>query len=245
MTKRSNGRSWYQRKRWIIPSLLFFPPLGILLLWKSHWPHAGKISGSMLSGLILLSALSGDPNQSQTGATAIQPSASQTTKASTDLEATSEVISAEPPLAFDRAFSSATTATELLSTAESADDWKRVADNWNAAMAALSEIPNNSDYSTQANTKTEEYSRNYTYALEQIEAIEQIEAARIAEAAARQRQLEEQSIQAVIEEPSQGGYVSGTCKDLRSRGVGSNFTPGDPNYTARRDRDQDGIACES
>ena len=39
------------------------------------------------------------------------------------------------------------------------------------------------------------------------------------------------------------GYVSGSCKYLRTLGL-SRFTPGDPNYTRRRDRDGDGIACE-
>ena len=38
-------------------------------------------------------------------------------------------------------------------------------------------------------------------------------------------------------------YVAGSCKYLRSLGL-SKFTPGDPNYTSRRDRDNDGVACE-
>jgi flagellar biosynthesis GTPase FlhF len=40
------------------------------------------------------------------------------------------------------------------------------------------------------------------------------------------------------------GYVEGTCKELREKGVGRGFRPGDPNYTPKRDRDNDGIACE-
>ena len=39
------------------------------------------------------------------------------------------------------------------------------------------------------------------------------------------------------------GYVAGSCKYLKSLGL-SRFTPGDPNYTSRRDRDNDGVACE-
>ena len=39
------------------------------------------------------------------------------------------------------------------------------------------------------------------------------------------------------------GYVAGSCKYLRSLGL-SRFTPGDPNHTRRRDRDNDGVACE-
>ena len=39
------------------------------------------------------------------------------------------------------------------------------------------------------------------------------------------------------------GYMSGSCKYLRTLGL-SRFTPGDPNYTSQRDRDNDGVACE-
>ena len=40
-----------------------------------------------------------------------------------------------------------------------------------------------------------------------------------------------------------GRYIAGSCKYLKSLGL-SRFTPGDPNYTSRRDRDNDGVACE-
>lgn len=48
-----------------------------------------------------------------------------------------------------------------------------------------------------------------------------------------------------VSQPASGSreYVAGTCKYLRSLGL-SRFTPGDPNYTRRRDRDGDGVACE-
>lgn len=42
---------------------------------------------------------------------------------------------------------------------------------------------------------------------------------------------------------SSQGYVDGSCKYLNSLGL-SGFTPGDPNYTSSRDRDNDGVACE-
>ncbi len=41
------------------------------------------------------------------------------------------------------------------------------------------------------------------------------------------------------------GYVAGTCAYLKSIGLGNKFRPGDPNYTPERDRDSDGVACES
>lgn len=40
------------------------------------------------------------------------------------------------------------------------------------------------------------------------------------------------------------GYIAGNCEDLKSKGL-SDFRPGDPNYTKRRDGDADGVACES
>ena len=42
---------------------------------------------------------------------------------------------------------------------------------------------------------------------------------------------------------SADGFISGSCKDLNNMGLG-NFQSGDPNYSDRRDRDQDGWACE-
>jgi Excalibur calcium-binding domain len=43
--------------------------------------------------------------------------------------------------------------------------------------------------------------------------------------------------------PASSGYVAGTCKQLKAKGLGR-FSPGDANYTSARDRDSDGIACE-
>ena len=40
-----------------------------------------------------------------------------------------------------------------------------------------------------------------------------------------------------------GYYIDGTCKDLKAPGLGP-FYPGDANYTSKRDRDSDGVACE-
>lgn len=43
--------------------------------------------------------------------------------------------------------------------------------------------------------------------------------------------------------PNASGFVEGSCASLKALGIG-NFKPGDPNYTAKRDGDDDGIACE-
>jgi len=47
MSKHQDGRKWHQQKRWVIGSLLLFPPLGIPLLLLTRWPRAGKIGGSI------------------------------------------------------------------------------------------------------------------------------------------------------------------------------------------------------
>lgn len=39
------------------------------------------------------------------------------------------------------------------------------------------------------------------------------------------------------------GFIPGTCGDLKAQGLGP-FYPGDANYIPKRDRDNDGIACE-
>jgi micrococcal nuclease len=44
-------------------------------------------------------------------------------------------------------------------------------------------------------------------------------------------------------EINKDGFIKGTCASLNKLGLG-NFERGDPNYTAARDRDEDGIACE-
>jgi endonuclease YncB( thermonuclease family) len=43
--------------------------------------------------------------------------------------------------------------------------------------------------------------------------------------------------------PDASVYIEGSCASLNDMGLG-NFRPGDPNYTAGRDGDKDGVACE-
>lgn len=43
--------------------------------------------------------------------------------------------------------------------------------------------------------------------------------------------------------PDASGFIEGSCATLKALGIG-NFKPGDPNYTAKRDGDDDGVACE-
>lgn len=249
MTKRINSKQWYQKKHWIIASLLLFPPLGIPLLWKTRWPRASKIGGSVLSGLILLTAITGEATEP----TATQPSSPTAAITKTAQGSQPSTIATEPPPAYDHAIATATAATENVSSASTAADWSRIVRDWDRALDALAKIPQSSDYYAQSEVKVADYSRSYDYAVEQMEISQAAETAATEQSAAEQREAETQAIQveappiqaAVVEMPAQGSYTSGTCKDLRAMGVGSNFTPGDANYTSSRDRDNDGVACES
>ena len=242
MSKHQSNRKWYQQKRWILGSLLLFPPLGIPLLWMTRWPRAAKIGGSVLSGILLLSVLTGESSE-QTVSTDAPPS----------LEA-AEPIAAEPVVstAYKNAIAEATAATEDLAAAESSTDWEQIASRWQSALSSLGDIPISSDDYSQAQVKIAEYERNYDYAVSQKTAVEVAEAEaqrraeeQAAEAEAQRQAAAQEAERVVPVVEAQGSYVSGTCKELRASGIGSDFRPGDANYTSARDRDNDGIACES
>jgi len=173
--------------------------------------------------------------------------------------ATAPVV-AEPVVsaAYEEAMAKATATTAEIAVAETSEDWEQIADQWQAALSSLDDIPLSSSDHRQAQEKIAEYQRNYDYAISQQAAIEAAESEAIAQqqAEAQAMLLEGSAIaqqQALSQEPemlmpvveAQGGYVSGTCKDLKAMGVGSDFRPGDANYTSARDRDGDGVACES
>ncbi len=238
MSTRYSRPKWYQQKRWIIGSLLLFPPLGVPLLWLTHWPRAGKIGGSILSGLLLLSALAGESNEPKT------VSAERPVVAAAEAPPQTAAIATT---AYEEAISAATAATEKLADAESSTDWERISDQWQRALSSLGDIPTDSSDYSQAQLKIAQYQRNYDYAIAQREVAESAAAAAIAQEQQREAEIAQRQAAAialsVVE--VEGSYVSGTCKELRASGVGSDFTPGDANYTQSRDRDNDGIACES
>ena len=232
VSKNHNSRKWYQQKRWVIGSLLIFPPLGIPLLWLTRWPRAGKVSGSVLSGILLLSVLTGEGSELTT-VNAPSPNIEAP-------EVPARVDSAPSP-AYEDAIAEATAATVELAAAESPADWTGIADRWQKAIASLRDIPISSGDYSQAQVKIAEYERNYDYAISQKAVIESAEAEAIA-----QQQIAAQQAEIVVPiVEAQGSYVSGTCKKLKASGVGSDFRPGDANYTSGRDRDNDGVACES
>jgi hypothetical protein len=238
MPKLQNNRQWYQQKRWILGSLLLFPPLGIPLLWLTRWPRAGKVGGSIISSILLLSMLSGEAKEPTV--TSVEPSTIEATEAPTKTE---PIESA----AYGEAISEATAASEETTVAESSEDWDRVASRWQRALSSLGDIPIGSDDYRLAQFKIAEYQRNYDSAVAQRDATElaEVEAITQQQAAAAeiaQQQMEEQAALSVVE--TEGGYMSGTCDNLKASGL-SDFTPGDANYTPARDRDGDGVACES
>ncbi|MBD1895915.1 SH3 domain-containing protein [Coleofasciculus sp. FACHB-129] len=60
------SRKWYQKKRYILPSLIFLPPVGIILVWLSRWTRSAKIAATVLSGLIWIGTFAGQPKTPQT-----------------------------------------------------------------------------------------------------------------------------------------------------------------------------------
>ncbi|MGI8934162.1 MAG: excalibur calcium-binding domain-containing protein, partial [Phormidesmis sp.] len=222
---------------------LLFPPLGIPLLWLTRWPLAGKVGGSIVSGVLLLSVLTSEANEPT--AVTVEPPAIETTEAPTPAEPA-------PSPAYQEAIAAATAATAELATAKSSADWNSIAGRWQSAIASLGDIPISSDDYSQAQVKLAEYERNYGYAISQKDAVEAAAAAAIAQQQAEEQAAVQQQQAAAAQETqvalpveSEDSYMSGTCKELKASGVGSDFTPGDANYTSARDRDNDGVACES
>ena len=71
-----NARKWYQKKRIILPLVLFFPPLAIPLIWLSRWSRSAKIGTTVLSGLILIAMIAGQSETPQT--TSLTPASPST-----------------------------------------------------------------------------------------------------------------------------------------------------------------------
>lgn len=184
---------------------------------------------------------------SETPAVSVEPPA----QASATVPAKPAAISTA---AYEDALFEATAATAELAVAESPTDWERIASRWQSALSSLNDIPLSSSDYDQVQAKIAEYERNYEYVIAQKAAIELAAAEAITQAQAAEELIAQQPLEAeaiaqaapllAIEEP-QGEYVDGTCKMLKASGVGSNFRPGDANYTSARDRDNDGVACES
>jgi hypothetical protein len=239
MPKSSSDKNWYHQKRWIISTLAFFPPMGIFLLSRSNWPQWVKVSGSVLSGLFLLSVLTGEPDKAGSASNTSTPAKAESIEPA-NVPDRAQSVSAQPPEAYQKAIGAASSATEIVSIAEFSEEWDRAAQVWQGAIDLLSEIPVNSSYYSLSQSKIAEYQGNYD------DAVRQVAMLTAAEMAVEQQAVAEREPEPVpISIASGSSYASGTCKDLQASGVGSDFTPGDANYTSARDRDNDGAACES
>ena len=69
-------RKWHQKKRFILPALVFFPPLGIPLIWLSPWSRNAKIGATIVSGLLMMGALADSPQTATQSASNSAPVAS-------------------------------------------------------------------------------------------------------------------------------------------------------------------------
>jgi hypothetical protein len=59
-------RKWHQKKRYIILSLIIFPPLGIPLVWLGKWHQNVKIGATVASTVLLMVALAAPPKEAKT-----------------------------------------------------------------------------------------------------------------------------------------------------------------------------------
>ncbi len=69
-------RKWHQKKRYIILSLIIFPPMGIPLVWLSKWNRNVKIGASVASTILFILALAAPPEETKT-ANKINPEPNQ------------------------------------------------------------------------------------------------------------------------------------------------------------------------
>lgn len=159
--------AWYKKSWLIITLLVFFPFVGIPLVWTSQWSKNKKIGTSIVSGIWLLALFIQDPNPTPT----IRAQESQQ-ELSVEEPAAAEVaqVEASPPPVVDRTFADAVNqamaASEASQTATSQDDWDSVANLWDAAVSQMESVPAlNADYAT-AQLKVNEYQQNLDYAKE-------------------------------------------------------------------------------
>lgn len=257
-TAHSAPKTKYPQKRWVIGSLGLLPPLGIALVLMAIANPAPEAENLPVAEQPVTTAILETPVVSQP--VAEQPVKPTVAKAPAAPPAPqpkpAKPAPAVPPAAYKQAIALATTATQDRATATTSEDWAKIADTWQTSMNALNEISDGGSFAAQARSKQKEYQINYEFAIAQMNAALVTER----KASAQQQRWEQEErfaqrqreaaaaarIQAALPAAEEsGGYVSGSCSSLRARGVGSNFRPGDANYTSGRDRDGDGVACES
>lgn len=204
MTNSRDTRNWYQKKRWIFIWLIFFPPLGLILLWITRWSRWAKTVGTSISIFFLIVGLGGTLPEQPPEVTSSPP---PETVSSLRVEVDPPTPTPEPaPEAFREAINYATEAVNLGQTAQTTDDWEAAANLWQQAVDSLGQVPENSSYFQTAQAKITEYGANRETAQQQAERIRQE-----AIAAEQERQRQE----AARAQPQPGSPIraaaSGSC----------------------------------
>ena len=205
MANSRDTRDWYQKKRWIFLWLIFFPPLGLILLWLKRWPVWAKITGTSMSIILLLIALgSTPPEQAQVSTPSTTPESVSSPQA---FETNPPAPAPEPtPETFQNALNHATEAVNLGQNATTAEDWEAAANQWKSAVESLEQVPEDSSYFQTTQTKLAEYSSNLEYAQQQADRIRQE-----ALAAEQQRQQQQAATSAPQPDSPIRASVSGSC----------------------------------
>ncbi|MEM9452488.1 MAG: hypothetical protein AAGA75_28770 [Cyanobacteria bacterium P01_E01_bin.6] len=202
-------RDWYQKKRWIFLWLVFFPPLGLIILWLKRWPIWAKIAGTSIPAILLIMSSGGtEGEQVQVSTSLIAPESVvpiQTSEANSSTSISETEI--EPtPASFQNAVKHATEAVSLGRDAATIAEWESAAQQWGRAIESLEQVPESSNYFQTAQNKIEEYSANSEYTQQRIEGIRQ-------DALVSERQRQQQQAAASVPQPGSPirSSVSGSC----------------------------------
>lgn len=207
-----------------VPALAYVLAVLLLLgppcIWFTKLARKWKIATTAAWGVLLIILVSaGEPEQNTASST--QDSQLAVEQTTTAAKAEAKPPAPEPrPETLQTSVALAQEAVSEGQTAQTADDWQRVGQLWNEAIAALEQVPSDSSYYELALQKIDEYQGNADYAQQARAAVLQREAeiaaeeerarqAAIAAEEERQRQAAQQAA------PQQSGPAraprSGSC----------------------------------
>lgn len=236
---------------------LIHPPL--VLPAESSRKRVAKTYGLSILFFLVLGIITLDAETPE----AIAPTPTPTASIAPTPEPTPELTPTPTPEAtpseFQLAVLSATDAADRSQSAIAPEEWQDISMLWQEASNLMGQVPQTSSFYAQAQEKTREYAANAESARQK--AAELAPPQSVPEVPISETPIPESETPTYEEAPQPepiatpdyqappasndgGGYVAGSCAELRSMGL-SDFRPGDPNYTSSRDRDGDGIACES
>ncbi|HCF26588.1 MAG TPA: aspartyl protease [Cyanobacteria bacterium UBA11049] len=98
---------------------------------------------------------------------------SKPTLRATSVQAPAVETASNQPTSFDLALDKADSAFSISQSAQSSDDWRLVASQWQDAIALMQTLPNNSPYKARAKTKINEYQQHLIHAQQQANGITQ------------------------------------------------------------------------